>query len=596
MEKDRQKEHSPGFKSKLQYFLMAAALSAVLHLSSPAQNKIDEDRKVHKSEQPKPTKVDEKSVIEVKDAKEKKEIVNEWNEFDRIRGKIMIDQKYGSDHLMTYLDGAYSTSQEYRELGNSFLELLYNLGYRADEMKVLPCKKVPGTQSFPLGFIKQYNIGDEKVWIDSIADQKSGHKVAANPPHYSIRSHLIVDSSKYEVNMGGFTSIKDKKTISMPPMYSTGGRRDWYDYDQAYEFMMRLFDQHKDEYDITKRQMSNRVPSEVADFITRHFNTQQYYQNNKISQWKQNLSPNLVDNNGIEYIIPGTYFKVLRYFGDVYRTEMVSDGKNPLRENAFENPDEANKKYLMLNYGMKGYIMPTVINPKMLKTEPAPLNGAIETSLKISTDSLNLTDNERDLATWKLGSGYSAEVEMKIYMVNGRVLKPNLYEYRKRRLILPLNRDGPVDGVYIVYSPLDDEVFGAYGFCSQFYDPYKHYTHKHYPNLPYNNPYTNQLDGKPGRCFLNNIVSLVKQWRNDSDKYRKMKIEQQLIQDELVRQQQELKKNKTLQQQQDALNKIKAKKAAEDAAKQKKLDQETKKKENKDKKLEQKIEKEFEEK
>lgn len=106
---------------------MAAALSAVLHLSSPAQNKIDEDRKVHKSEQPKPTKVDEKSVIEVKDAKEKKEIVNEWNEFDRIRGKIMIDQKYGSDHLMTYLDGAYSTSQEYRELGNSFLELLYNL-------------------------------------------------------------------------------------------------------------------------------------------------------------------------------------------------------------------------------------------------------------------------------------------------------------------------------------------------------------------------------------------------------------------------------------------------------------------------------------
>lgn len=166
--------------------------------------------------------------------------------------------------------------------------------------------------------------------------------------------------------------------------------------------MMRLFDQHKDEYDITKRQMSNRVPSEVADFITRHFNTQQYYQNNKISQWKQNLSPNLVDNNGIEYIIPGTYFKVLRYFGDVYRTEMVSDGKNPLRENAFENPDEANKKYLMLNYGMKGYIMPTVINPKMLKTEPAPLNGAIETSLKISTDSLNLTDNERDLATWKL--------------------------------------------------------------------------------------------------------------------------------------------------------------------------------------------------
>ena len=166
--------------------------------------------------------------------------------------------------------------------------------------------------------------------------------------------------------------------------------------------MMRLFDQHKDEYDINKRNMSNDVPPVVADFITRHFNTQQYYQKNKTPQWDQNLSPNQIGNNGVEYTIPGTYYKIVRYFGDVYWTKMINNGNNPLRENAFENPDEAGKKYLMLTYGMKGYIMPTVIDPKMLKIEPTPLNGAIETSLKISTDSLNLIDNESDLATWKL--------------------------------------------------------------------------------------------------------------------------------------------------------------------------------------------------
>lgn len=471
MEKKEQLLSNNKKANKLQYFLSAAALSLMLNLWTPAPV----------SAQNKQIPIKEMS----KDTLEKKEVINERAEINKLRQSFK-KWPYGSEHFIWMLWGKFvgehgktvvngrslTSAYDYLVLDNTLLALLVNLWYTEDNIKFVSTKKLPHRQPYKLWYTTYEENKKKEVVSDSAYSQIQKKNVAIKKSVVTNYTMYTIDSSKtVDVALGGvkYTKKEGKNRIStfveMPQLENPGKGTDANNFDLAYETMEYFYEKNKDKYDISKRQFSSKIPPALKEYIIANFNKQKILKERKAKGEGIAIVNNdtlLVDNNiyhNAEYLLdimnkPNNQifsfwnYQFFRYFTDIYRRDMRYDqpGINPVWHNAFQNDNDSEKQkdglidFLVLHYGVKNYIMPTLV--------PKQSPGYTKLDGLISYD-----------------TRWASKESMRTMVLNGRIIETNRYEIPADEWLFTLFREGTVDRMYKIYSTKDQKTFWMYVYC-----------------------------------------------------------------------------------------------------------------------------------
>jgi len=470
MEKKEQLLSNNKKTNKLQYFLGAAALSLMLNLWTPAPISAQTKQPIQKEMK--------------KDSLEKKEIVNERSEINKLK-KSFKKWPYGSEHFIWMLWGKFvwdhgktvingrslTSAYDYLILDNTMMALLVNLWFTEDNIKFISTKKLPHRQPYKLWYTTYEENKKREVVSDSAYSQIQKKNVAIKKSVVTNYTLYTIDSSKtVDVALGWvkYTRKEGKNRIStfveIPQLENTGKGTDANNFDLAYETMEYFYEQNKENYDISKRQFSSKTPAALKNYIIANFNKQKILKERKAKGEGIAIVNNdtlLVDNNiyhNAEYLLDimnkpnnqvfsfGNY-QFFRYFTDIYRRDMRFDqvGVNPIWHNAFQNDNDTEKQkdglidFLVLHYGTKNY-MPTLV-PKQMPWY-SKLDGLIAYDTR-----------------------WASKESMNTMVLNWRIIEIDRYEIPADIWLFTLPKDWTVDRMYKIYSTKDQKTFWLFVYC-----------------------------------------------------------------------------------------------------------------------------------
>ena len=482
LEKLGHKEWWKWFSRAWKHAATILAMATMLHtsLASSAQEvNVDDARKVSREKNP----IDKKhNDWKPERVKQKNKLNEERTEIEKLRDKLY-KWKYGSDHRMWLFDGSFigpnhklqhgvrsfSTSWDYLSVGQHLAAFFVNLGYTADDVKLLKAGEVPWTHPYPLWCVWKYTIKDEVQRSDSVYSTKLQRWVVGDgKTHRASKAKLQIDSADVECAFAGLQKKQkvnghwEKDSLIFPQVEWTGSWKDANNFDLVYEQASQIISKYIDQYDISKRQFSEKTPSTVKTDIIALFGRTK---DGKASANAKKPSGTVFKSGWYEYIW---------YFGGVYRREIGAvdttllrdpEGKedimwkfrgNPVWHDAFQNdnsPDvdtDGLEKYVVLGYGIHDYTIPT----KIFHNFP--------TFTKMSGAVIYYPGCE-----WK---PYSVENSPWVNYLNGRLISPFFYERIHEVSITPYNDDGVTDRSYKVYVRSNNKdrsawVYWAYVFC-----------------------------------------------------------------------------------------------------------------------------------
>lgn len=452
----------------MQYLLAAAALSLMLNLWLPNTTVAQEKKSVNKERNQEPRK----------DSLEKKEIVNERSEINKLK-KSFKDGHYGSDHIIWMLWGKFvgehgrtvvnnrslTSAYDYLILDNTMMALLVNLWFTDENIKFVTTKKLPHRQPYKLWYTTYKENKEKKPAIDSAYSHVYNKNIAIKKNIKTDYTRFIPDSSKYvDVNLGWVKYKYPKKKgeprsynfVEMPQIEKPADGTDANNFDLAYETMEYFFDQNKIWYDISKRQFSSTFPAALKEYIIANFDKGKVLREKKakgegtaIVHRDTVLLDNSIYNNS-EYLLdivnqPNNKvftfknYKFFRYFTDIYRRDARYDEQwvNPIWYNAFQNDNDGEKHkdgmiyFIVLPYGTKTYTMPTLV----------PKNAPPYTKQDWFISSNEILDRRES---------------MTITNLNGRIINQNREEIYADKWLFTLPGQWTVERLYGVYSTSDN--------------------------------------------------------------------------------------------------------------------------------------------
>ncbi len=444
--------------------------------------------------------------VRAQDSSARKKEFREWEEVFKLRNKFL-NGNYGSHYFMGVFDGrfigpndkpeygirSFTTAFDYLILGNNLLSLIVNLGYRADNISFLSADKIPDGKTYKLGCIWFYSIAGDKYLVDSVYSTKLNKMVPVENPYYAKSSRLKIDSTHVQVKMAGLIrKTKEGRkitydTLMLPPIEGTGSWKDANNYDLVYEWMEFVFERYKDTFDIRKRQFSKFCPPDVKNCILQRYDTDKYLRQHNLTE--MDLQYSLRDQLGTKAydminqengkILTFGNFEVFRFFNDVYwRVASNKERHNPVWHSAFQYDKDVERNtkglidFVVLGYGAKNYIMPTVI----------PRNFTVFTQFEGVVIYQKGTERE----------GHSNKDDIWVNTLNGRMIDRNFYEYPHEPGILPLNDDGTVDRIYKIYAWKDKKLYWAYIYCGK---------------------HAGVRGGKPGKSFVEQVDNFRAQYQ-----------------------------------------------------------------------------------